>query len=348
LEGRSFSTRGCRQPKATASGFWFASVFGDVMFPELFVRGQYAAAGHADAHAASEYFSDFGPTHASNIGYAATALIWGGGKLDDAWPATAEEDEYDHVQPSEVETLLIGGEVDFSTPPQIATRELLPYLPNGQEVVLPGVGHTGSFFAAQPEAGTRLINTFFDSGRVDDSLYKPEKIDFTPARTLTGIAKVVAGTIVGLALLAVLSLLWMARRVRKRGRFGRRTSAMLRSLYPVVLGLGGWCLGALIVLTTMPGIRVDGELFAVLTIGLPVGLGIYFAWVNRDWSARTKATGFTGAAGGALLGAWLGFHATGGLLALVTAIIGAAVAANLILLVLDIAWDRKERESFRC
>jgi pimeloyl-ACP methyl ester carboxylesterase len=35
-----------------ASGFWLSSVLGDVMFPELFVRGQYAAAARIDATAA--------------------------------------------------------------------------------------------------------------------------------------------------------------------------------------------------------------------------------------------------------------------------------------------------------
>jgi hypothetical protein len=84
-----------------------------------------------------------------------------------------------------VETLLLSGALDFlDAPPQVATRELLPYLPNGREVILPWVGHTGSFFAAQPEAGKHLINTFFDTGRVDDSLYKAEAIDFTPRRRL--------------------------------------------------------------------------------------------------------------------------------------------------------------------
>ena len=209
--------------------------------------------------------------------------------MADAWPAAPDEGEYSRVRTSNVETLVIGGELDFSTPPQVATKELLPYLPNGHEVVLPGFGHTPSFLAEQPEASSRLINTFFDSGRVDDSLYKPQKVDFTPEVTHTALAKVFAGTMVGLALLAVLSLLWMARRVRKRGHFGRKASATLRSLYPIVLGLGGWFLGALIVMTTMPGVPLDNELLAVLSVGVPVGLGIYFAWVHRDWSAASKA-----------------------------------------------------------
>jgi hypothetical protein len=68
--------------------------------------------------------------------------------------------------------------------------------------------------------------------------------------------------------------------------------------------------------------------------------------VNRGWAAQTKVTGFAAAASGTLLGAWLGFHATEGLLALITAIVGAAVGGNLTLLGLDIAWDWQVRDRF--
>ena len=138
---------------------------------------------------------------------------------------------------SNVETLLIGGELDFATPPQAATTELLPYLPNGHEVVLPKLGHSTSFWTEQPEASTQLIDTFLNSGRVDDSRYQPMRVDFTPEVTLTALAKGTAGTILGLALLTVASLLAMARRVHTRGGYGPKASAILRSLYPVVLGL---------------------------------------------------------------------------------------------------------------
>jgi hypothetical protein len=143
--------------------------------------------------------------------------------------------------------------------------------------VLPGIGHTGSFFAEQPEAGSRLINTFFDSGRVEDSLYEPAKVDFTPTMTTTALAKIIAASIAGLALLTVLSLLWMARRVHKRGHFGRTASATLRSLHPIVLGVGGWLLGVLIVMTAELRVPLDDELLAVLSVGVPVGLGVYWA-----------------------------------------------------------------------
>jgi pimeloyl-ACP methyl ester carboxylesterase len=329
-----------------ASGFWFQSLLADFAFPQAFVWGEFAAAASSDAQAASEYFPTDKQDRDSNLGVATTAFGWGDGRLADAWPAPAGDGEFSRVRRSNVETLLIGGALDFATPPQGATKELLPYLPNGHQVVLPGFGHSTSFFAEQPEAGSRLINAFFDTGEVDDSLYQPQPVDFTPEVTQTALAKGLAGAMVGLALLTVLSLLVMARRVHKRGRIGRKSGALLRSVYPLVLGLGGWFLGVLIVLTTMPGVPLDNELMAVLAVGVPVGLGMYWAWVHRDWSGKTKATGFAAAAGGALLGTWLGFHAAEGLFALITAIVGAAVGANLTLLALDIAWDRQIRDRF--
>jgi pimeloyl-ACP methyl ester carboxylesterase len=329
-----------------ASGFWLTSVLGDLTYPKLFVWGQYAAAARLDAQAARAYFSTGGQESNSNLGRAATAFAWGGGRLADAWPAVVDEGEYRRVRPSEVETLLIGGALDVSTPPQVATKELLPYLPNGKEVVLPGFGHTSSFWSEQPAAGTRLITTYFASGRVDDSLYRPQQIDFTPTMTLTAMAKMVAGTMLGLALLTVGSLLWLARRVHRRGRFGHTASTALRSLAPLPLGLGGWCLGALIAMALLPGVPLDDQVLVVVSASVPIGLGIYLAWVHRDWSAKTRTTGFAAAAGGALIGAWLGFQATEGLLAPITAIVGAAVGANLTLLALDMWRDRPVRGVF--
>ena len=45
--------------------------------------------------------------------------------------------------------------------------------------------------------------------------------------------------------------------------------------------------------------------------------------------------------GAALAGAWLGFHAGTGLLAVITTIVGAAAGANLGVLTLDLVWGRQ-------
>ena len=222
--------------------------------------------------------------------------------------------------------------------------KLLPYLPNGHQVVLSELGHTTDFWTYEPAASTRLLTTFFDSGRVDDSLYTHRAIDFTPDVTHTALTKGIGGAMIGFPVVAVLSLMFMALRVRNRGGFGRKASVALRSAYPLVLGLGGWFLGALIVLWALPTVALDDELLGVLSIGAPIGLGIYLAWVNRGCPARAKTAGFIAAAAGAIVGAWLGFHATAGLLAIITTIVGAAVGANLILLALDIARDQTVRD----
>ena len=326
-----------------ASGFWLQSLHADVAFPSSFVWGELAAMGTADALVAQAYYAAGGGT-GFPFGSPGTDFLWGGGRLADVWPAAPDAGEYARARPSDVETLLVGGELDLATPPQVATRELLPHLPNGHQVVLPGFGHTTDFWENQPEAGTRLLTAFLDTGRVDDSLYEPAVADFTPAVSLPTIAKIAAGAIAGLALVTVLSLLVLALRVRTRGRLGRRTSALVRAVYPIALGVGGWCLGVLIVSTAMSGTPIDDELLAALSIGAPVGLGVYLAWTDRGWSAGTKATGLAGAVGGALLGAWLGFGVLDGLLAVFTTIAGAAVGANLALVALDVAWDGQGRD----
>jgi pimeloyl-ACP methyl ester carboxylesterase len=326
------------------SGFWLQSLLADMFFPGSFVWGEYAAAVMLDSRAARRYFSSETQESRSNLGRAATTFGWGGGRLSDAWPASPDDHKYSRVRSSNVETLIVSGQLDITTPPQVARKELLPYLPNGEQLVLPGFAHSLDFWTYQPEASTRLLNSFYESGRVDDSLYEPQRVDFTPEVTQSALAKGIAGTMVGLALLTVVSLLWMAGRVRRRGRIGRKSSALMRTLYPVVLGLGGWFMGVLIVVTAMPGTPLDDELLVALSIGVPIGLGVYFAWVHRAFPAKRKWAGVALATGGGTAGAWLGFHATVDLLALVTAIVGATGGSNLGLVLFDIALTRRARD----
>jgi|KBSMisStaDraftv2_1062788.scaffolds.fasta_scaffold19490_2 pimeloyl-ACP methyl ester carboxylesterase len=326
-----------------ASGLWFMSLMADIAFPQAQVWGDVGAASRADAAAAKRFFAT--QAHRTSILHdAGTEFIWAGGRLVDGWPSNPSDDQYSRVQDSNVETLLIGGTLDFATPPVNATRELLPHLPNGHQVVLPNFGHTNDFWTYQPGASSHLVNTFLDTGKVDESRYSHRAMDFTPDVRQTALAKGTAGALVGLPLLAVISLLLMWRRVRSRGSFGRKAGAFMRSLYPIVLGLGGWFAGAVVVLTAMPTVPLDNDLLAGLSIGLPIGLGMYWAWVHRDWSVTTKTVGFSAAVSGALVGAWLGFNAASGMLALVTTIVGAAAGGNLTLLALDIAWDRSAHD----
>jgi hypothetical protein len=125
---------------------------------------------------------------------------------------------------------------------------------------------------------------------------------------------------------------------------GPRSGALVRSVYPLVLGLGGWSIGALIALTWMPTVRIDNELLVVVSVAVPIGLASHGAWVHHDWAVGIRATGFGLAAAAALVGAWLGFHANDGLpLQLVAAIVGATAGTNLVLILLDTTRLRRAR-----
>ena len=76
-----------------------------------------------------------------------------------AWPANPSENQYTSVPNSNVPTLLIGGTLDFETPAQNATKELLPHLPNGHQVILSGLGHVDDFDAYEPSASTQPLTT---------------------------------------------------------------------------------------------------------------------------------------------------------------------------------------------
>ena len=99
-----------------------------------------------------------------------------------AWPANPGENQYTSVQNSSVPTLLIGGTLDFETPAQNATKELLPHLSNGHQVILSGLGHVDDFDAYEPKASTQLLTTFYATGQVDTSRYTPNVVSFTTSQ----------------------------------------------------------------------------------------------------------------------------------------------------------------------
>ena len=57
--------------------------------------------------------------------------------------------------------------------------------------------------------------------------------------------------------------------------------------------------------------------------------------MHRDWATQKKGLGLAAAVAGALVGTWLGFYATAGFMALLTAILGAVAGSNLVVILLD-------------
>ena len=324
------------------SGLWLLSLLADIALPQAFTWGEFASIAMADAQPAERYFSS-GADRGSIIGNPFTDFLWGTGGLVHAWPANPGENQYTSVQNSNVPTLLIGGTLDFATPAQNATKELLPHLPNGHQVILSGLGHVDDFWYYEPRAGTQLLTAFFDTGRVDTSRYTPNRVSFATSPTQAAIAKDLLAAMIGFAVLAALWLLWVARRVRKHGAAGRMTSVATRTIVLLVLGLGGWFGAALVVLTVWPALSLSSELLGILAPSVPIALGLYLAWTHRGWDRATKSLGLLAAIAGALLGGWLGFTVVSGLFALVTTTIGAAAGGNLALIAVSLVRERSAR-----
>jgi hypothetical protein len=189
----------------------------DMMIPTYMTWGELATMGvSADYDPARDYLTEMNPP-GSILGAPMSEFIWSGAQAMD-WPITPIPAELRQVQPSDVETLLVGGNIDATTPAQWATEELLPSLSNGEQVILSEFGHTDDVWGLQPEATVHLLTTFYETGEVDDSLYTYQPMNFSVGflNSFPNLAKLlVAVPILVIVLLAV--LVWfIVRKVRRR------------------------------------------------------------------------------------------------------------------------------------
>ena len=199
--------------KGDASGLALMSAAYDLIMPKMSVWGEFFAIGSsADYEAGRDYRTEMDPPNAV-LGSPMSLLIWGSAPGN--WPPYVIADEYRQVSPTDVETLLINGSVDFSTPAQFAEEELLPSLNNGQCITIAEQGHVNDFWAFQPEARQLLLTSFYDTGKADDSLYQYLPMDFTPKMRFPVIAKILIALSV-IVLIGLIFLMWRLFRRKNR------------------------------------------------------------------------------------------------------------------------------------
>lgn len=186
------------------SGLAMLSVMFDQMMPFSVVWGEWAAKGFIDYAAPRDWIREMNPP--GSIMGSPVSLLAGGGVLGGSWPVTVLPDWVHEPQVSEHETLLVGGNADFSTPAQFATDELLPLLPNGQQVILSEMGHSGDLFGLQPEAMIHLLTTFFDTGEVDDSHFEYQPMSFDLGMSFSDMAHAVVNAAVAVGILIAAAL----------------------------------------------------------------------------------------------------------------------------------------------
>lgn len=204
-----------------ASGLAVLSLMIDLMLSKIPFLGDSAAKATSvdyQLEPGDDYLQATLPAD-SIIGSSASILGWAAAL---GWPVHAIPEEYRQVQPSETETLMVSGSIDFSTPAQTATKKLLPRLGQGRQVILREFGHTGDVWNLQPPATIRLLTSFFDTGKADDSLYEPNEVNFGVRLGYPGMIKL-GLTAAGLVALALGGLIAYLVRRRRRRRLYRST-----------------------------------------------------------------------------------------------------------------------------
>jgi len=198
-----------------ASGLAVLALMIDLMMSKIPYLGESAAkATSADYQLEPGYdFMGAMMPPDSIIGASVSLLGWAAAM---GWPVHPIPEEYRQVQPSDTETLLVSGSIDFFSPAPAATEKLLPHLSNGRQVILSEFGHTGDVWTLQPQATIRLLTSFYDTGEADNSLYEPHAVDFEvglgyPGMMKLGLAAVVLVVMAVAGLIAFLVHRWHRR-----------------------------------------------------------------------------------------------------------------------------------------
>jgi len=196
------------------SGFAIMSLAYDVLVPGMFVYGEYFSKGiSVDYDPSRDFIAEMDPPD-SIIGSPLSYLVWGSVTDEEGvtWPTAILPEEFHQVHHSEVEMLLVSGSIDFSTPAEYATGELLPALENGEQVILSEMGHVNDVKKLQPKAFEHLLIHFYDTGEVDDSLFVYQPMDFQVGLGYPELAKI------SIAIVMVLVILigWGVRAIIRR------------------------------------------------------------------------------------------------------------------------------------
>jgi len=201
--------------KGDASGMALVSILRNMFLPNLAVFGELLSVGGSvdDFYdPARDYRTELDPPD-SILGSPLSLFHW---SMMQGWPNNLIPEEYLRVQPTDVETLLISGSIDFSTPAQFAAEELLPHLGNGRQVILKDFGHTETFWNSQTEARAHMLKTFFSTGEVDASLYTYQPVNFDAGLGWPGLAKLLLGAVLAVIVLLVALVWFVVGRIRRR------------------------------------------------------------------------------------------------------------------------------------
>jgi pimeloyl-ACP methyl ester carboxylesterase len=187
------------------SGLALMSLAYDYVLPSMFTYGDLASkAVSADFDSTHNYSLEM-ESPSLPLGSPLSKLLWGPLQYG-RWPIQQLPEEFRQLRNTDVETLLLSGSMDFSTPAEFATKELLPYLKNGKQVILLEYGHVGDVVYLHPENTRRMVTSFYQTGVVDTSLNTYTPMNFHVSWGFPTLAKVALGTLAVVGTTAVVGI----------------------------------------------------------------------------------------------------------------------------------------------
>jgi pimeloyl-ACP methyl ester carboxylesterase len=129
------------------------------------------------------------------------------------WPVERIPEEFRRLRYSDVETLLMSGSLDFSTPAEFAANELMPFLKNGKQVILSECGHVNDMWYANNENTRLILTSFYDTGIPNTSRNSYLPMDFSVSWGFPAIVKIALGFIIITGIVLVFIMIWIVRTI---------------------------------------------------------------------------------------------------------------------------------------
>ncbi len=177
-----------------ASGLALLSKAYDIAIPGMFNWGDFTLKAVS---------ADYQPTHNYEKELDPKGTIMGSPLSQYFWFYLPEEFEiiperYRTMSMTDVETLILSGNLDFSTPSTYAKNEILPYLKNGRQIIFSDAGHVNDLWNVKSVRDENLIPHFFNTGEVEETDLEKRPMEFDISFGLPGIAKgiLVAGCVI--------------------------------------------------------------------------------------------------------------------------------------------------------
>jgi pimeloyl-ACP methyl ester carboxylesterase len=208
------------------SGLALMSLAYDYMVPSLSTWGEPASkAASADFDSSRNYLREMMPSGLP-LGSPMSAFMWGPLQYS-RWPTHMLPAEFRNARRSDVQTLLLGGSLDFSTPAVNATVGMLPFLPNGKQIILSEYGHVQDMWQVDPDNIRLILTTFYQTGIPDVSGNRHIPMNFAVSWGFPKIAKIAVGGISILLFALLLLTAYLVRRRRRRSAIHSSSNTIL-------------------------------------------------------------------------------------------------------------------------